>query len=116
VVVGQDFADRHAEAIAAMDLVQRFAAERTEPQRADLYLGPAAATYYHGSDGGLYGYANGCPAEVWLTEAPSDHGHEFYLSFCRRESESWTELVRVAPLDGELKIVEAMLVVSSSSG
>jgi hypothetical protein len=118
VVVGQDFAERHATAVEAFELVRRFGAERTEPGRADLFLGPDAATYYHGSDGGLYGYAKGCPAEVWLTEEPTDpgRGHEFYLSFCRRMADSWTERVRVAPLDGGLRIVEAMLVVTSTSG
>ncbi len=120
IVVGEDFAQRHADALDAFALVREFGSARSDPDRADRFLGPGAATYYHGDDdASLYGYAKGCEVEVWVAEDPeaseiaAGNLDEFHLSFCRRHTDSWTELIRVAPLNGELKVVEAFLAVVS---
>jgi hypothetical protein len=118
IVVGADFVESQAEALAAFEFVGRFGEARSTADRADLFLAEPAATYYHGNDvGSLYGYAKGCPYEVRVTEeASAEPGYEFYLAFCKDEAESWTERVRVDTVDGELLIVEAMLIVVTTNG
>ena len=122
IVVGEDFAERHAGALDAFAFVRDFGAARRDADRADLFLGTEAASYYHAgeNDGGsLYGYAKGCPTEVEVAEDPESdvvtagEVDEFYLFFCRRHADSWTELVRVGTVNGELRIVEAVLAVVS---
>ena len=122
IVVGEDFARRHAQALDAFAFVREFGAARSDADRADLFLGTEAASYYHAgeNDGGsLYGYAKGCPYEVEVAEDPASpviaagEVDEFYLFFCRKHADSWTEIVRVAPVNGELRIVEAFLAMAS---
>jgi hypothetical protein len=122
VVVGEDFGQRHADALEALALVQEFSAARRDADRADRFLGPKAATYYHGdSDASLYGYAKGCDFEVLPgeeSESPdvaAGSVDEFYIHICRMPSDVWSERVRVAPIDGELMIVDASLVAIASS-
>ena len=118
IVVGADFVQSQAEALAAYEFIGRFGEARSTADRADLFLAEPAATYYHGNDvGSLYGYAKGCPYEVRVTEEASEEpGHEFYLVFCGDQAESWTERVRVDTVDDELLIVEAMLIAITTSG
>jgi LytR cell envelope-related transcriptional attenuator len=116
IVVGEDFGQRHAEALEAFGFVQEFSEARREGDGADRYLGPKAATYYYGDrDASLYGYAKGCDFEVMVGEDSQSRDlaegsvDEFYIHICRFPDDIWSERVRVAPIDGELKIVDAAI-------
>lgn len=122
VVLGEDFAQRHTEALAAFDVVGAFGNARIEgsPVAKD-FLTQAAARYYEEDDtASLFEYATGNTYDVGVTEAGGiprngKPGFEFDLTFYETVADYASERVRVYEVAGDLKIVEVSFLVFGGS-
>ena len=116
VVAGEDTLDRYLDELNAFSFVRLFGTARTDGSGAESFLSPPALEYYQrASDASLYGYAEGCPTQVWVSERTLVTGYEFYLAICRPHADSWTERLRVEVDDDDLQIVDARLVTVTTS-
>jgi hypothetical protein len=119
-VLGEDFAELHAEAFAAFQKVEEFGNARAREAPVDSLMTDEVARYYaEDRYASLYEYAVGTVHDVRVTDArgvprSGAGGWEFYLVFSSTVHDFNSELVRVDEVDGKLKIVEAELVMSGS--
>lgn len=118
VVLGTDFAERHAAALKAFAFVGEFGFARVvgSPNTDRFVTEEVARAYEEGrQDLSMYDYSRGGTYRVWVTSErgiPRDgeSGVEFQLTFRDMESDFYSELLRVVESRGQLKIVEASLV------
>lgn len=127
VVLGDDFAQRHAEYIDAFSVLQSFMDARARGRGAEGFLTSKTERQYgifpnYDPDPSLYGYAEGATYDVELGEAPIPRsqridgglaGITFYVTIHEASSDRcYSERLRIADVDGQLKVIEAFLSVT----
>jgi hypothetical protein len=123
VELGQDFAERHRQAMDAYWFLGDFglAREVESPRAYSFVTEEAARAYREGPELSMYEYAAGRPFDVGVTQnggvpVDGEPGVELSLTYYGdTEADFHSELVRVSIVDGELRVVEASLVASGSS-